>query len=89
MICKSNSKKHFIPIHKPTHSRVVVTALEVVHPNLRVVVIATVAVGVDGCDVALGFIVGDCTNSPCIVGVAGYDLTVGVGYRNNIALEVL
>ena len=60
---------HIIPINKPTNIRIIVSALEVVHTNLRIVVVAAVAVGVDGCDT--NRILYDGAHAPCVVVVSG------------------
>ena len=64
-----------IPIDKSTHDGVIVTGLKVIEPDLRVVVVAAVAVGVDGGDErCIGILravgVESLAYSPCVVGNA-------------------
>ena len=54
-----------------------------------VVVVATVAVGIDGGDIAVRAIPRDCTYTPGIVGVSCYGLCILVDDRNYVALQIL
>ena len=63
--------------------------MEVVHTDFGIVVVASVAVGVNGGDVAAGGVVGDGTYAPGVVVIAGNGSAAGVGDANNIALQVL
>ena len=77
-----------IGINKPTHIRIIIPTLEVVHADCGIVVVATVAEGVEGGDAAIGVILGDGASTPCVVGILGNGLSVLVGDSNDIALQV-
>ena len=82
-----------ICINKPTNLSIVISALEIVHSNLFVVVITTISEGVNGCNIyTIGKLgVGNCTcdNTPRIVRVFGNSFCVLVNDSDNITLKVL
>ena len=61
--------------------------MEVVHLDLGIVVIAAVAIGVEGGDAVLGGILHDGAFAPCVVGVLGDGLAVLVGDGDDVALN--
>ncbi len=63
--------------------------MEVVHADLGIVVIAAIAVRVDGGNGTAGGIVSRCTYAPGIVVISGDRCTAGVGNADDIALQVL
>ena len=70
--------KASIPIDKPTHTRIIVSALEIVQTCLNIVVIATVTVGIDitneaWCCILVALGIGYGADTPRIVGVATSD----------------
>ncbi len=82
---------------KPAEVGVVVAALQIVQPGFGVEVVASIPEGVDGGDVDSygifiggggGGIVGNCTGTPCVVGVAGYGFSALVGDGDYVTLQV-
>ena len=88
-IVSKNRKRTIITIQEPANHRVVVPGLEVVHGDLGIVVIAAIAVGVNGGDIAVGVIECNGANAPCIVGVLCNDRAAGIEDLDDIALQVL
>ena len=89
--------KTTIYIDEPPQCGVVVAALQIVQPGFGVEVVASIPEGVDGGDVdgfaafdcgGCGGIVGNCTGTPCVVGVAGYGFTALVGDGDYVTLQV-
>ena len=62
--------------------------MQIVHPDLGIVVIATVSEGVNGCDLAVGRIKLDFRYAPSIVGVSCDGLSILVKNSNDIALQI-
>ena len=86
-----------VPIDESAEVGVIVSALQIVQPGFGVEVVAAVAEGVDGGDVdgfaafdcgGCGGIVGNCTGTPCVVGVAGYGFAALVSDGDDISLQV-
>ncbi len=63
--------------------------MEVVHTDLGIVVIASVAEWVDGGNGTAGGVICSCTYAPGVVVIAGYSGAAGVGNADDIALQVL
>ena len=63
--------------------------MEVIHADFGIVVIASVAEGVDIGDVAGGAVLGDGALTPGVVAVADHLVAVLVGHGDDIALQVL
>ena len=83
------TKTCLIRINKPPDDRIIIPGLEVVHGDLRIEVITSVAEGVNGGNVAAGGIGSDGTHAPGVVAVGGDGGAVQVGNGNDIALQVL
>ena len=66
----------------------IIAALEVIHTDLGVVVIASVAEGVNGSDIAIRVVLGDGASAPCVIGVSGKGHAILVGDGNDVALQV-
>ena len=83
-----------IRIDESTNTCIVISTLEIIQLNLRIVVVAAVAVGVDvtdeGCSIIRRTVgVEGLAHAPRIVGVAGNGICVCVGYGYNVPLEIL
>ncbi len=63
--------------------------MEVVHTDLGIVVVASVAEWVDGSDIAAGGVICSCTYAPGVVVIASYGSAAGVGNADDIALQIL
>ena len=63
--------------------------MEVVHADLGIVVVASVAEGVDGGNGTAGGVICSCTYAPGVVVIAGNRCATGVGNTDDIALQVL
>lgn len=63
--------------------------MQVVHPDFGIVIVAAVAVGVDGGDIAVGGILHDGAFTPGVVGVLCDSFAVLVGNGDDVALQVL
>ena len=86
---RNNTKHRFVCIDKPTHRRIVIPTLEVVHGDFFVIVVTSVAEGVDGCDIAIGSVADNGANAPGIVAITGNRFSVLVDDRNDVALQIL
>ena len=76
-----------IPIDKPTDLGIVVSALQIIQPDLFVVVVSTISEGVDGCDT--NRILRNSTYTPRIVGVSCNGLCILINNSDYVALQVL
>ena len=88
MVNRKGGKHRLVCIDKPSDTGIIISTLKIVHPNLGIVIVATVAEGVDGGDGAVGGIRGDGTYTPGIVGIASNHVTVVIRNSNDVALEV-
>ena len=77
-----------IPIDKPSHNRVIIPALEVVHTDFGVIIIPAITVGVNRGDGAVGGIGNDRADTPCVVGITRNSFNVLIENRYNIALQI-
>ena len=86
---KEDNRTRIIPIDKPTHCRVIVPALEVVHTDLIIVVIPAITIRIDGGDGAVGSIACYCADAPGIIAIFCDGMRVLVHDADDVALEVL
>ena len=78
-----------ISINKSPNLRIIISALQIVHPNFVIEVITPITERVNGGNVAVGDILGNGANAPSVVVIFGYNIAVLVGDGNDIALQVL
>ena len=85
-----------IPIDKPTDSRIIIPALQIVDPEVLVVVVRAITVRVDDRDMLAAtenvsaVPVPDREDlPPCVVGIARDDFGVPVVDRNDVSLQIL
>jgi len=84
-----NASHHrVIAINKSTYISIIISTLQIIHPNLGVIVIPSVAERIDPCN-DTGLIGDNGTNTPSVVGISCYHVAVAVGDRNDVALQVL
>ena len=76
-----------IRIDKSTRQRIIRPTLQVVEIGLGIEVIASVAEGVQGCDIASS-IGQDSTRTPGIIAVPGHNSTGPIDNANHVALQV-
>ena len=76
-------------VREPTRGGIIISTLEIVQSRLGVVVITSVAEGVNGGDAYAGGIGNDGASAPGIVLVACYNSSVCIGNCNYVALQVL
>ena len=78
-----------ICIDESTNNRIIIPTLQIIQPNLYIVVVTTVSEGVDICNSRIGGTGLDRRNTPCIVGIFGNSLSILVNNSNDITLQVL
>ena len=77
-----------IGINKPSHLRIVISALEIIQPGLCVVDVSTIAQGV-GLTEGIGHGAGDAKRgTPGVVGIRNYRRTTGIQDTGDITLEI-
>ena len=75
--------------HKPTHIRIIIPTLEVVHSDLFVEIVPSIAERVNGSNAASRVVLHNGRYAPGIVGVSADDFTALIGDGDNIALQIL
>ena len=80
---------YLIRIDKPAYNRIVVSALEVIHSDLVVVVVSAVTIRVYRCNTDFRSIGFDFRHTPRIVGIFCDNLYILIDNRNDIALQIL
>ena len=78
-----------ITIQKPTDLRIIITALEIVQSRILIIVVPTVAEGVDGGDVDGGDVHRNGGDAPRVVAIARDDLAVRIGDGDDVTLQIL
>ena len=78
-----------ICIDESTNNRIIIPTLQIIQPDLCIIVVPTVSEGVDICDSGVGRTGFDRRNTPCIVGIFGNSLSILVNDSNDVALKVL
>ena len=66
----------------------VIAALEVVHTDFGVIVVATITVGVDGGDGAIRSVRDNRTNAPSVIGITRNSFNVLIENRYNVTLQI-
>ena len=85
VFCKENICR--VSINKPTNTRIIISALEIVQPNFLVVVVRTISEGVDICDA--NRILRNSTYAPSIIGISCNGFCVLVNDSDYVTLQVL
>ena len=78
-----------IRIYKSTNLGVIVSTLEIIELCLGIVIIASISERVDRSNINIADIACNCTLSPCVVGVAGYNCSCVIGNCYYVTLQVL
>ena len=76
-------------VDKPTNTRIIISTLEIIQPNLFIVVVTTISEGVDCCNLASRRIKLDFRYAPSIVGVSCDSPSILINDSNYIALKIL
>lgn len=83
------NERCFIAVQESANIGIVISTLQVIHPNFIVIVITTIAVGVDGCNVAGRGVGNNGANAPDIVGILCNHICLIIQNSYNIALQIL
>jgi len=91
-----NYKLRIIPVNKPTQARIIISTLEVIHPNLGIIIIPTVSEGIHIAEVCgiVGnvqaiFVFNGNNPAPGVVGISCNQDTVGILDSDDVTLQVL
>ena len=78
-----------ICINKPSGIGIIIPTLEIIQPNLFIVVVTTITEGVNGCDLAIRRVKFDFRYTPSIVGVSCNSFGILINDSDYVALKVL
>ena len=78
-----------IRIDKPCELGIIIPALEVVHSDLFVKIVGSVAEGVNGSNAASRVVLHNGRHTPSIIAISADDATVLVGDCNDVSLQIL